>query len=225
MKVNKLINRPDFSFERRVWRRGIKYIGGLDEVGRGSFAGPVVAGCVVFDQRTSIPEDVKIHDSKKLTPKQRKEANLWIRQNALYCSVGKAHVGVINKKGIRKASHIAFRKAVTSANEMAQGRIEYLLIDAFFVPYLRGFPSSKKVRQEAIKKGDTQSLSIAAASIVAKEYRDSLMRKLSRKNPFKKYLWYKNMGYGTKEHGDAIKRHGITKYHRIQFVETYLSRF
>lgn len=217
-----LKNRPDFSIEEKKWQEGIEYIAGLDEVGRGSFAGPVVAGCAVFDQSTEIPDEVRIDDSKRLTPNQRKEAEVWIKENAVYCSVGEVHAKVINRLGMSKATYMAFRKAVRRANKMAENRIEFLLVDAFFVPYLRGFPASKKMKQKAVKKGDSKSFSIAAASIIAKEYRDNLMRNLANKNPFDKYLWHKNKGYGTREHGQAIKKYGITGHHRVKFVETYL---
>lgn len=213
---------PNLSFERRYWEKGYNFIAGLDEVGRGSFAGPVVTGCVVFDSKIKVPDGLRIDDSKKLTARQRNEAGGWIKENSLYHSVGEASVSTINKKGIGKATHVAFRRAVKKVNEYAEERIEYLLIDAYNVPYIRGFPTSGKVRQKAIQKGDSRSLSIAAASIIAKEYRDRLMSKLSDKSPFDRYLWHKNKGYGTKEHRDAIRNHGITKHHRIDFCKSYL---
>lgn len=216
-------DKPDFGYEKRVWDRGFNFVAGLDEVGRGSFAGPVVAGLVIFDKEIKDTKEVYINDSKRLTPKQRKEAEDWIKENALYYSVGKVHARIINKIGVGKATHMAFRRAVKKANEGVREGIEFILVDTFFIPYLRGFPTSKNVRQKAIKKGDSRSFTIASASIIAKEYRDNLMSKLSQKNPFDKYLWGKNKGYGTKEHRDAIKKYGITKHHRVKFVESHLA--
>lgn len=217
-----LSDKPNFDLEKKCWRRGLKYVAGLDEVGRGSFAGPVVAGCVVFDKKIEIPGKIHIDDSKKLTPKRRKKAEAWIKENAAFYSVGKARVSIINKKGIGRATNTAFRRAVRKVNKMAGGRIEYLFIDAFYVPYLRDFPAAYNARQEAVESGDSRSISIAAASIIAKEYRDSLMKRLAKKGSYKHYAWHKNKGYGTKEHREALRKHGQTKHHRVQFVENYI---
>jgi len=226
---------PNFTFEKRFWKRGFKYIGGIDEVGRGSFAGPVVAGCVVFKRGIKIPKEIEINDSKKLTSPKRKRSNVWIRENALTWGTGEVSVKVIDRVGISRATQMAFRRAIENANKRLQRRIEYLLIDAFFVPYVRGLPMRRKkarkdrnlkderARQLAIKNGDQKSLSIAAASIVAKEYRDNIMKSLGKKPRYKRYLWEKNKGYGTKQHGKAIKKYGVSKYHRKKFIETFLS--
>lgn len=202
---------PNFSEEERLWEKGFKYVAGADEVGRGAFAGPVVAAAVVFSPNTRIK--VKINDSKKLTPTQRENADKWIRENALACGVGECPTSKINKLGIVKATRIAFRRAIKKLNNKA----DYLLVDAFYLPYTRGL---KRKNQKAIIKGDTKSVSIAAASIIAKVYRDSLMRGLSKKH--KKYGWEANAGYGTKKHTDAIRKYGITSYHRKEFVKNYV---
>jgi ribonuclease HII len=227
---------PNFSFEKRLWKKGYKYIAGLDEVGRGSFAGPVIAGCVVFRPKTKIPKHIHINDSKKVTPKRREIANKWIVKNALAWGTGEVTAGVIDRVGISKSAQMAFRRAIENANKRMQRRTDYLLIDAFFVPYVRGLPMKRKAarknhnlrdgkaRQLAIAKGDQKSISIAAASIVAKVYRDNIMKSLGDKPRYIRYGWDKNKGYGTKEHGKAIKKFGISKYHRKQFVETFLAR-
>jgi ribonuclease HII len=217
-----LKSKPDFKFEKEIWKKGFDFVAGLDEVGRGSFAGPVVAGLVLYESEIKDTKEVNINDSKKLTQKQRRESEGWIKENALLYSVGEVNAGIINSVGMGKATHMAFRKAVKKANGAIKEGIEFILVDAFFVPHVRGFPTKRNVRQKAIKKGDSLSFSIASASIIAKEYRDSLMKKLAKKNPFDKYLWDKNKGYGTKEHRDAIKKHGITKQHRVRFVESYI---
>ena len=215
---------PNFSFEKAVFRKGFRVIAGVDEVGRGSFAGPVVAGCVAFCQipnsKNQISNTIKINDSKKLNPKQREKANFWIKRNALCYGVGWASVSQINKFGIKKASEIAFRKAIKNCGR----RIDYLLIDAFYIPYVKGLRRGNPAcagRQKPIINGDAKSFSIAAASIIAKVYRDKLMGKLAEDPKYKKYLWGKNKGYGTLSHRKAIKKYGLTRFHRKKFVETF----
>lgn len=204
---------PDFSFEKKLWKKGFRIIAGVDEVGRGVFAGPVVAACVTF--KGISPQNgrtVKINDSKKLTANQREKAEVWIKKNALAWGIGEASVGQINRLGIKKASEIAFRKAISKVKP------DFLLIDAFYIPYVRGL---RRKNQLAIINGDEKSISIAAASIVAKVYRDKLMEKLARKN--RKYHWDKNKGYGTKKHQKAIKKYGATRLHRKLFVRNFVS--
>ena len=211
---------PNFSFEKRLWKKRFKAIAGVDEVGRGAFAGPVVAGCVVFAQKQEINrQEVRIDDSKKLTFLQRKNANKWIKKNALAWGIGKSEVGTINRLGIGKAAKQAFRRAIAKADKKTKNKIDYLLLDAFFVPYVPCLPSTKgkKCRQTPIINGDEKSFSIAAASIIAKVYRDKLMVKLDKKYR-SKYKWGKNKGYGTKEHQKAIKKYGLTRLHRKLFV-------
>jgi len=204
---------PDFKYETKLWRRGYKYIGGVDEVGRGSFAGPLVAGCVVFRKNQEI--NVAINDSKKLTQKMREKANEWIKNNALAYGIGRASVSEINKFGITKATNLAFRRSITDCQNNAGLKIDYLLIDAFYVPYVKGL---RRKNQMPVVKGDTKSISIAAASIIAKVYRDALMARLSRNPKYKKYKWDKNKGYGTKEHRKAIDRYGKSRLHRVSFL-------
>lgn len=226
---------PDFSFEEIALKKGYKVIAGVDEVGRGSFAGPVVAGCVAFCQieniklqntsseknsgfRTNISGLISINDSKKLSPKQRELASFWIKRNALCYGIGKASVGEINRFGIKKAGEMAFRRAIKNCGR----RIDFLLIDAFYIPYTKGL---RRRNQMPIVKGDKKSISIAAASVVAKFYRDKLMTDLGRKPKYKKYLWRKNKGYGTKQHREMILKYGICRLHRKQFIETWQSGF
>lgn len=210
---------PNFKYEAFCWENGYGRVAGIDEVGRGSFAGPVVAGCVVFlpDSKFKIPGPVVINDSKKLSSKQREKADKWIRENSLGFGVGVASAARIDKVGIKKASEVAFRKAISSCKLP----INYLLIDAFYIPYVRGL---RRRNQKAIVKGDERSVSIAAASIVAKVYRDRLMTKLGRNPKYRKYGWVGNKGYGTRAHRNAIKKHGVTGQHRKTFVDTWLSK-
>ena len=232
---------PNFSFEKKFWKKGFKIVAGVDEVGRGCFAGPVVAAAVVFTSIERVTRDGEpqvrgpelvsrrkglgagewqdprliINDSKKLSPKQREIASFWIKRNALVYGIGKASVAEINKFGIKKGSEIAFRRAIRNCSK----RIDYLLIDAFYIPYVKGL---RRKNQTPIIKGDTKSVSIAAASIIAKVYRDKLMTKLFENPKYKKYKWNENKGYGTLSHRKAIKRYGITRFHRKKFVETIL---
>ena len=174
------MNLPDFSFEKELWNKGYQMIGGLDEVGRGCFAGPVVAGCVVFSKQTfdtfkggSLQggRTISIDDSKKLRPHQRDLADEWIRQSCLTWGIGEVAVSLINRIGMGKATKVAFRLAVSDANRRLQSSVDFLLIDAFYIPFVRGL--SRK-NQLAIVDGDAKSFSIAAASIIAKVHRDNL---------------------------------------------------
>lgn len=208
---------PNFSFEKRKWRKDFKFVAGVDEVGRGSFAGPVMAGCVVFEKETEIPDDIKINDSKKLRPLERRKASKWIKENALAWGIGEAPVSVINRLGMAKATKMAFRRAIDDANKRLGKRIDFLLIDAFFIPYVRGL---RRKNQQAIINGDEKSFSIAAASIIAKVERDREMLRFSRKYP--KYGWGRNKGYGTRQHQEALKKFGTTRYHRKTFVSRFI---
>jgi ribonuclease HII len=195
---------PHFEFEQEQWKKGKLYVVGCDEVGRGSLAGPVVTAAVAFAPETKV--EVHIDDSKKLTSKQREEASKWIKENALAYGVGIGSVTQINTRGIVEATNMAFLAALKKLNY----EIDFVLMDAFYVPRLA------REKQLAIVKGDQLSLSIAAASIIAKVYRDELMAQLSTK--FNQYAWHQNKGYGTLIHRTAIKEHGVTKHHRSLFV-------
>lgn len=214
---------PNFHFENRLRKLGYKFIAGVDEVGRGCFAGPVVAAAVAFAPNSNFEflisnkfsNKIIINDSKKLTARQRERSSFWIKKHAFCYGIGWASVAQINKLGIKKASEIVFRKAIKNCGV----EINYLLIDAFYIPYVKGL---RRRNQEPIIKGDTKSISIAAASIIAKVYRDKLMTDLGKKPKFRRYKWAKNKGYGTLEHRKAIKKYGLTRYHRKQFVETWI---
>lgn len=194
---------PTLNYEKRLWKSGYHCVAGVDEVGRGSFAGPVVAAAVVF------PKDFLnldgLADSKLLKPRIRKELELRIKNQALCWAVAEVGVAKINKFGIGKATQMAFRKAIRSLSVKA----DYVLIDAFYVKHLN------RKRQKAVADGDTICSSISAASIIAKVHRDKIMKKLSRKFP--QYGFAKHKGYGTKRHQDAIKRYGLSRIHRKSF--------
>lgn len=222
---------PDFSEEQALWQNGYNLVIGIDEVGRGCFAGPVVASACAFAPKFPPPtggSEFPINDSKQLKPQERKRASEWIKKNCLAFGIGEVGVNVINKVGIGKATAQAMRRAAYSLLHMAYGNKNYtlnavrykpyILVDAFHIKYLRGIGLK---HQRAIKKGDQKCISIAAASIVAKVFRDSLMLKLS-----KRYITYgfgRNKGYGTRFHQEAIKKNGTTKLHRTIFIETFLN--
>lgn len=200
---------PTLKLERKLWKEGYHCICGLDEVGRGCFAGPVVVGAVVFPQKIVLPEGVA--DSKLLKPKQREKLAEEIKKLASDCVVAEVSVRDINKVGIGKATQMAFRKAL----RLLEVKADFVLIDAFYVKHLN------RKRQRAVKDGDKICASISAASIIAKVYRDNLMKELHQKYP--QYGFAKHKGYGTKQHQEAIKKYGLCRIHRKSFdLEKFL---
>lgn len=194
---------PTLDIEKKLWKSGYSLICGIDEVGRGCFAGPVCVGAVIFPKDCEIIDGVA--DSKLLKPRQREKLAEAIKKCAIAYSVAEIGVSVINKVGIGKATQMAYRLAV----KLLDKRVDFVLIDAFYIKHL-----SRK-RQKAVKDGDTICASISAASIIAKVYRDRLMRKLSKAYP--QYGFSKHKGYGTKKHQEAIKKYGLSKVHRKSF--------
>lgn len=231
---------PNLRFEKDLWKSGVKYIAGIDEVGRGSIAGPVVAGCVVFSKKIKIDKSkIRIDDSKRLTSKRREKACVWIKKNCLTWGIGEVSALEIDGIGIVKATRKAMRMAIGKANQKLNDRIQYLLIDAYYLPYTRGIRMPIKThrnsikyknisasggRQKAIIKGDQKSTSIASASIIAKVYRDQLMMKLGKRKKYIKYGWEKNKGYVTKTHISGIAKYGITTHHRRSFILSDLKK-
>lgn len=199
---------PTLNIETKLWKSGYSLVCGLDEVGRGSFAGPVVVGAVIFPVNSLLIEGVA--DSKLLKPRQREKLAGWIKGEAVSWAVAEIGVSVINRVGIGKATQMAFRKAIKSLDK----RPEFVLIDAFYIKHLN------RKRQNAIKDGDSLCASISAASIIAKVHRDKLMKKLHKKYP--RYGFSRHKGYGTRKHQEAIRKFGLSKIHRKSFD---LSRF
>lgn len=201
---------PDFSYEVPLWNAGHTVVG-IDEVGRGAFAGPVGVGGVIFDPDMSLSQqkqllELGIHDSKKLTQKKREYLSGKIKELAYSFMVSFIDVDVINEIGIGKAAYEGMRQVANKLS--AEVKNPFILIDAFTVP---GLPLSQK----GIVRGDSLSISIAAASIVAKVERDRCMEELSSSYPY--YLWEDNRGYGTLKHRMAIKKYGQTVFHREAF--------
>jgi ribonuclease HII len=199
----------NWSNERVLWNQGYSCVAGIDEVGRGSWAGPVVAAAVVFP--SNYKSSFKLADSKLLKPIEREELDQLIRSAAQSIAIGEVGLPVINKEGIGKASQRAFRLALNGLST----KPDYYLVDAFYIKYI-----PKRI-QRPIIKGDQISASIAAASIVAKVYRDNLMRQLAKDYP--EYGFGKHKGYGTTHHQKAIKDFGFSPIHRSSFDLTFLN--
>ncbi len=195
--------KPTFEYESQLWNKGLEYIAGVDEVGRGCFAGPVVAAAVILPSGFFATD--KINDSKKLSAKVRKELSTVIKNYALAFAIAEVSVSVINQIGIGKAAQQAFVNAINGLEIQP----EHILIDAFMISALQ------KTKQTAIIHGDGISISIAAASIIAKVYRDELMERLH--DDYKMYDFFTNKGYGTKKHRDAIGKYGLCDLHRTSF--------
>ena len=206
---------PDFSIEESLGLSTRAVIVGVDEVGRGPLAGPVTAAAVFVD-RQKITSDLltKIDDSKKIPQKQRATLSKQIEGIAII-GIGWASSSEIDQLNILEATMLAMQRAIFSLRKQIILDPDYILIDGNKVPRL-DFPS------KAIVRGDEKSISIAAASIVAKSKRDAFMTSLSKLYPY--YGWEKNAGYGTREHLAAIEREGITVHHRRSFkpIANYL---
>jgi ribonuclease HII len=191
-------------FEEEARATGHLVVAGVDEVGRGALCGPVVAAAVVLGDGFD-PEG--LDDSKRLTRRQREALDARVRSRARGFAIGLAEPSEIDRVNILKATLLAMRRAVLALPV----RPDLVLVDALTIPGLG-------VEQRPIVKGDAQSASIAAASIVAKVARDALMRDLDREHPG--YDLARNMGYGSEEHREALRRLGPSSIHRRTFHGT-----
>lgn len=191
---------PDYTFES-VFTPLARIIAGVDEVGRGPLAGPVTAAAVIL-RPCQVPSGLR--DSKKLTAARRTELSAQITDCA-HVGIGEASVAEIDDINILQATFLAMRRAIAALPVAPDA----LLIDGKLIP--PGLPCTA----QAVVKGDDRSASIAAASIVAKNWRDLGMLALAQQHPF--YGWDTNMGYGTAAHMLGLKRHGVTTHHRRSF--------
>ena len=196
LRIQSMLN-----FECLLWKSGIRAVAGVDEVGVGPLAGPVVAAAVVFPPGTEL---AGVDDSKRLDPEQRLVLEAAIRRAATAVSIGMADVGEIDRLNIYHASLLAMRRAV----ETLPVTPEHLLIDARTIPGLF-------IPQNAFNKGDGINFSIAAASIIAKTHRDRLMEELEKTYPG--YGFARHKGYGTAEHQSALRKLGPSPIHRVSF--------
>lgn len=205
------LKKASFSQEKKLWQEGVDFVIGIDEVGRGAFAGPIVAAAVIFPKDLNVRLLSGVNDSKLLKFLQRKMLAEIIKKHALFWSVEQIEISYINKHGIEKANSAVFRKVLNLVISKIESSSYLILIDGYHKKYLPGGLQ----KQKSIIKGDRISLSIAAASILAKVYRDNLMRKLGKH--YFVYRFDKNKGYGTKFHQDAIKKYGLSTIHRASF--------
>ena len=189
------------AYEKRAWAHGKKFIAGVDEVGRGPLAGPVVSAAVILPEDFNI---VGINDSKQLSLAKRNELFDIIQEKALAVGVGIKDAAVIDQVNIYEASKLAMLEAI----EQMPIQPDHLLVDAMTLPL--------PVSQESIIKGDAKSVSIAAASIIAKVTRDRMMEEYDVMYPG--YGFPNNAGYGTKEHLTALEDLGVTPIHRRSFA-------
>ena len=192
---------PDDSYERAARAQGLARIAGVDEVGRGPLAGPVTAAAVVLDL-ARLPEG--LNDSKKLT-KRRREVLYDQIMDVAEVSIAHASVEEIDDLNILRASHMAMIRALEGLKTSA----DYVLVDGNMLPRDLTLPA------EPVIKGDGRSVSIAAASIMAKVCRDYVMLSLAQQHPG--YGWETNMGYGSKSHIEALQKQGVTPHHRRSF--------
>lgn len=200
--------------ERELFNKGIRHIAGVDEVGRGPLAGPMVIGAVILDigKILSGNYDVsfeklyeKINDSKKVTEKNRIELAKFIKENCLAFSIIEISHTELDLTGISKSTQKAFFESIKNLKVLPQ----HIFTDAFPIK------SISKEKQTNIIKGDSRSISIAAASIIAKVYRDDLMTRYAEQYP--EYGFEKHKGYGTKLHKEAIYKYGPCEIHRKSF--------
>lgn len=189
-----------FHFEEEVQTLGFELIAGVDEVGRGSMIGPVITAAVILNPKNKIEG---LNDSKQLTAKKRQLLEIEIKEKAIAWAIGEATVEEVDTLNVYQATKVAMQRAI----ERLTIHPDYLLIDAM--------PLESEIPRQSIIKGDSKSASIAAASIIAKEYRDRLIIEEAERYP--EYQFEKNKGYLTKVHREALEKLGPTPYHRKTF--------
>lgn len=207
IKRTEELKRPEIE----LMDKGYSLIAGVDEVGRGPLAGPVVAAACIFDRDVDI---VGIDDSKKISEKKREQFFDEIKDKALAYGIGEALCEVIDEINILEATKLAMKRAIDEADKMLESkgrdRIQIVIFDAVKINDL-------KKEQMSVIKGDQTYFSVAAASILAKVTRDNLMKEYDKVYP--EYGFASNKGYGTKAHYEGIKKAGITEIHRKSFLK------
>jgi len=196
-------NSPTFDIEKELFYMGYEHVIGVDECGRGPGAGPVVAAAVKISPEAMHGLIGVVNDSKKLSEKKRRELCLLI-MNTCEWGIGSIDNQIIDEINILEATKLAMRMAIVEIKD-----VDYVLIDGNFRI------KELDIQHQPIIKGDSLSLSVAAASIVAKVHRDAVMTKLHETFPL--YGWDTNKGYLTKKHIEAIKEYGVTEFHRLSF--------
>jgi len=196
---------PNFRKEKELWKKGFKRVTGLDEVGRGPLAGPVVAAAVIVDFRSYNLRRLFIKDSKKLTPKKREEFyKILTKHPAIKWGIGRVSERVIDKINILEATKLAMKRAM----KKLKIRPDFLIIDG-------NFKINLNLPQKAIVKADEKVFSCAAASIIAKVTRDKIMLRYHKKYP--RYGFNQHKGYPTKLHRKMLRKYGPCRIHRRSF--------
>ena len=198
---------PDTKLEEKLWRRGLKYVVGVDEAGRGPLAGPVVVGAVLILSKSEVVDGVR--DSKMLSKNQREALYEDITKCSTAWGIGIVNSNEIDRMGIKNAVKEAMILAVSDVEKKLKNKIEYVISDG--AVYLL---DDRKML--SINHGDMYHYSISAASIIAKVTRDRIMDEYAKKFP--KYGFEKHMGYGTKLHLEAISKYGICDIHRRSYA-------
>ncbi len=194
----------NYKYEKELYKKGKKYIAGVDEVGRGPLIGPVVAAAVILPENFTLEG---LTDSKKLSEKKREMFYQIIKEQAI--SIG---IGIISEKRIDEINiYEATKEAMIMAINNLNIKPDHILIDAM--------PLNLDIPTTSIIKGDLLSISISAASVIAKVTRDHMLYEIDKEYPM--YDLKNNKGYGTKKHIEAIKKYGITKYHRLSYKPVY----
>ncbi len=198
---------PDTKLEEKLWRRGLKYVVGVDEAGRGPLAGPVVVAAVLIQSSNQVVEGVR--DSKKMSKKQREEKYDEILKVSTACGVGIVSSREIDRVGIKEAVRKAMEKAVLEVEKKLKCKVDYIISDG--AVYLL-----EDREMLSISHGDLHHYSISAASVLAKVVRDRIMEKYAKKYP--EYGFERHVGYGTKQHLEAISKYGVCPIHRRSYA-------
>ncbi|OGZ64573.1 MAG: ribonuclease HII [Candidatus Staskawiczbacteria bacterium RIFCSPLOWO2_01_FULL_40_39] len=226
------MNYPNFSEEKKLWRKGYEFVIGLDEAGRGPLAGPVVAAGVIVSQFQISNFKFQINDSKKLNARKREETyDLLTNHPNIQYGVGVVSEKIIDQINILEATKLAMQKAISNLSYKSHGReicktVDFLLIDGnFSIQIAQSLPSANIIRMrpsefenipyKSIVKGDQKVFSISAASIIAKVTRDRIMKQMHETYP--KYGFNQHKGYATRMHVENLKNFGPCKIHRKTF--------
>lgn len=202
---------PNFSEEKKLWKRGYKIVAGIDEAGRGPLAGPVVACAVIVRNKLIIKQlnNLGVRDSKKLTPKRREIlSEILINHSGVEWGIGRVFEKIVDRINILQATKLAMKRAVKNLEKKLNRKTDFLIIDGRIKLNL-------DTHQKSIIKGDNKVFSCAAASVIAKVRRDRLMRKQHKKYP--QYGFISHKGYCTKKHIAILAELGPCKIHRKSF--------
>ncbi len=211
------LKKPSLKYEKELWNKNIKYVIGVDEVGRGAFAGPIVAAGVIFPQVKRASKKFsflkEINDSKLLKASIRRRLAKRIKNHSVFWAIEEVGIQTINKIGIGRSNKMVIRKVIKNLlSKIGESEKYFLLCDGYPVKNIKKIGLEMQL---GIIDGDKKSITIAAASIIAKVHRDALMRKLGKSYPH--YKFPRNKGYGTKAHQEALKLYGLSDIHRTSF--------